>query len=113
MWEYRVELVRVIDGDTYRFDIDLGFHITIRETVRLLGIDCPEISTPEGQEAKAYAEAWFAAVPLGIRIETHRNAAGEVLTFGRWVAKVYTATGDDLAKSLRAAGHFKAVEKLG
>lgn len=34
--------IRVIDGDTIDSDIDLGFSISIRRRIRLLGIDAPE-----------------------------------------------------------------------
>lgn len=113
MWQYHASLVRIIDGDTYVFDIDLGFHITIRETVRLYGIDCPEIRTEDGKRAKVFAQRWFDTLPFGAYIETHRGPAGEVMTFGRWVAKVYArgmtpnSPGHDLAAMLRAAGHVK------
>lgn len=113
MWEYRANLVRVIDGDTYVLDIDLGFHITVRETIRLYGIDCPESSTPEGQRAREFAQEWFRRLPFGASIQTLRNPAGEVMTFARYVAKVYAqgltpgSPGHDLAAMLRAAGHVK------
>lgn len=43
MYTYRCKLNRVIDGDTVVLDIDLGFHITITRSVRLLGYNSPEI----------------------------------------------------------------------
>src|SRR6056300_1983339 len=40
MFEYRVKIRRVVDGDTVDVDIDLGFGIWIQnERVRLYGID--------------------------------------------------------------------------
>lgn len=111
MYQYHATLARVIDGDTFALDIDLGFHITVRETVRLFGIDCPEIRTEEGKRAKAFTEAWFAGCTAGVYIETVRRPAGEVMTLGRWLAKVYgrgrEAPNDDLAGLLRAFGHVK------
>ena len=43
MYTYAARLVRVVDGDTVDLDIDLGFHITVRERFRLAGIDTPEL----------------------------------------------------------------------
>lgn len=43
MYTYRCKLDRVVDGDTVILDIDLGFHITIKRSVRLLGYNSPEI----------------------------------------------------------------------
>lgn len=46
MYEYRVTVNRVVDGDTVDVDIDLGFGIWLRgERVRIMGIDTPESRT--------------------------------------------------------------------
>ena len=39
---YSLSNIRVIDGDTIDSNIDLGFSISIRRRIRLLGIDAPE-----------------------------------------------------------------------
>jgi len=61
MYEYRAELVRVIDGDTVVFDIDLGFSIWIRkESVRFAYIDTPEVRTRDlVEKAKGLAAKKF------------------------------------------------------
>ena len=46
MNEYKAKVIKVIDGDTIRLDIDLGFSIImVNQTVRLFGIDTPESRT--------------------------------------------------------------------
>jgi micrococcal nuclease len=46
MYEYRVEVKRIVDGDTVDVDIDLGFGVWLRgERVRIMGIDTPESRT--------------------------------------------------------------------
>ena len=46
MFEYRVKIRRVVDGDTVDVDIDLGFGVWLyKERVRLYGIDTPESRT--------------------------------------------------------------------
>ena len=53
MYEYKVKVVRVIDGDTVDVDIDLGFGIWLRkERVRIMGIDTPESRTRDKVEKK-------------------------------------------------------------
>ena len=42
-YRYRARLERVVDGDTIDVLIELGFYVTLRERVRLEGIDTPEI----------------------------------------------------------------------
>ena len=43
MFEYRAELIRVIDGDTVVMSLDLGFKTFVVRTLRLLDIDAPEV----------------------------------------------------------------------
>ena len=43
MYEYRCEVVKIIDGDTVDVDIDLGFGVWLKkERIRMFGIDTPE-----------------------------------------------------------------------
>lgn len=53
MYEYRCEVVKVVDGDTVDIDIDLGFGVWLKdERVRLYGIDTPESRTRDLEEKK-------------------------------------------------------------
>ena len=53
MYEYRVKVLKIIDGDTVDVDIDLGFNTWIKnERVRLMGIDTPESRTRNKIEKK-------------------------------------------------------------
>jgi micrococcal nuclease len=51
MYEYRVKINRVVDGDTVDVDIDLGFGVWLHtERVRIMGIDTPESRTSDKVE---------------------------------------------------------------
>ena len=51
MYEYRVKVLRVVDGDTVDVDIDLGFGVALaNERVRIMGIDTPECRTSDDIE---------------------------------------------------------------
>lgn len=51
MYEYRCNVIKVIDGDTVDVDIDLGFGVWVRgERVRIMGIDTPESRTSDDIE---------------------------------------------------------------
>ena len=51
MYEYRVKVVKVVDGDTVDVDIDLGFGVWLHdERVRIMGIDTPESRTSDKVE---------------------------------------------------------------
>lgn len=43
LYWYKAKCVRVIDGDTIEVDIDLGLKISMRERVRLYGLNSSEI----------------------------------------------------------------------
>ena len=67
MYEYKAKVVRVIDGDTIVFDIDLGFNIIVKdESVRLAGINAPEVRTKDLEEkAKGLAAKLFVENVVG------------------------------------------------
>lgn len=98
LYQYKAEIVRVIDGDTVVADVDLGFNTWRRdEHLRLLGIDSPE-------RRKETMAGWRAAKDaLAQRIEgrelvicTVNNKRGgeDVGKYGRYLVKIYD--GDDL-----------------
>jgi len=50
---YEITLTRIVDGDTIIADIDLGFDIILKsQTIRLNGIDTPEIHSEDEIEKK-------------------------------------------------------------
>jgi endonuclease YncB( thermonuclease family) len=68
MFEYPAKLVRVVDGDTLKLEIDVGFNITRREaSYRLLRINAPEMNTPEGQKAKTALEDYLRGKALVVQ----------------------------------------------
>ena len=77
MYEYRVKIVRVVDGDTVDVDIDLGFGVWLKkQRVRLYGIDTPESRTRDlvekrfGNMAKDYLKGRLSSgAILGTRLD--------------------------------------------
>lgn len=49
-FEYNCTVERIIDGDTVDVLIDLGFSLTIKQRIRLMGIDTPEVRTRDLKE---------------------------------------------------------------
>ncbi len=79
MYQYKIKKIhRVIDGDTVDIDIDLGFDITIKQRVRLKGIDAAETRTTDlseksnGIKARLWLEKELARKGEWI-IETHKE----------------------------------------
>ena len=57
MYEYKCNVVKVVDGDTVDVDIDLGFGIWMKdERVRIMGIDTPESRTR--YERQVWKNTW-------------------------------------------------------
>ncbi len=89
MYEYRVKIVKVVDGDTVDVDIDLGFGVMLNdERVRIMGIDTPESRTRDKVE-KVFGKAAKKALqdilgPTSI-LKTQINRNGEDMKgkFGR------------------------------
>jgi len=52
-YTYKANVDRIVDGDTFVIDLDLGFHITINDLhIRVLGVDTPEPRTKNALEKK-------------------------------------------------------------
>ena len=89
MYEYRVKIIKVIDGDTVDVDIDLGFGITLTdERVRIMGIDTPESRTRDKVEkvfGKAAKQALLDMLGKTSILKTQINRDGEDMKgkFGR------------------------------
>ena len=64
VYEYKIEITNVVDGDTLDASIDLGFNVIIKERIRLLGVNTPEVygtnASIEGKVASAFTKEWFA-----------------------------------------------------
>ena len=56
MYKYNAKATRVIDGDTFEAEIDLGFNIKVSETFRLKGIDTPESYRPSCEAEKIHGK---------------------------------------------------------
>src|SRR5687768_14784979 len=65
-WVYPIKVLRVVDGDTFYADIDLGFQFWCRnQSIRLYGVDAYESlgrnASEKGQQAKLFTELWLSA----------------------------------------------------
>jgi micrococcal nuclease len=116
MYEYRGTLSRIVDGDTFELEIDLGLHVMTRARVRLRGVDTPETygikqgsaEWKRGQAAKQFVMQWFAAHGPELTIHTFRD---ETEKYGRWLVEIADPdSGERLTEQLLAAGHARQVD---
>jgi len=109
LYHYRSTLSRVVDGDTIDVILDLGFDISLKERVRLVGINTPESRTRDLEEkarglaAKDFVCEWLLKEagnsPI---IETSKDKTGK---FGRILGRVFNDEGHCLNDILIAEGH--------
>jgi endonuclease YncB( thermonuclease family) len=59
LYTYAAYVEKVIDGDTLKVRLDLGFNVWVRQVLRLRGLDCPELGTAAGNEAKAFVRFYL------------------------------------------------------
>ena len=79
---YHASLVDVVDGDTIKVEMDVGFELTLNVVVRLENINAPEINTAAGKRARDFIAKKLKGAHLVI--ETKKRGK-----FGRYIAKVY------------------------
>lgn len=63
LFTFRAYVDEVTDADTLWVLVDLGFSFTTKQQLRLRGIDCPEINSREGLEAKKFVEQALKKIP--------------------------------------------------
>ena len=95
MYEYKVNIIKIVDGDTVDVDIDLGFGVWLKdERVRIMGIDTPESRTRDLVEKKyGLAAKQYLTNMLddegGIVLKTHKDKTGK---FGRILGELWRTT---------------------
>ena len=101
MYEYRAKITRVVDGDTLKALVDVGFNMHHDVTLRLYGIDCPETRTKnleekeKGFEAKAIMIQLLEACEYVVDIKSHG-----VDKYGRCLAEIVSVTSHGERKNI-------------
>ena len=95
MYEYPIKKCRVVDGDTFQFEVKLGFGVTIDIMVRLSNYDAPEVTGKEKEQGlivKDICNELF-ALYKDVRIKTFKtskfNEKDKSGKHGRYLAEVY------------------------
>jgi micrococcal nuclease len=117
LFEYKIVVTRVVDGDTVDAELDLGFQVKLRDRIRLYGLDTPESRTRNkwekmlGLDAKARLKELIASArPLDkyrskvrrdIFVRTHKDGKGK---FGRILGDI-VVNGQSANETLIKEGH--------
>ena len=88
MHEYKVNILKVVDGDTVDVDIDLGFGVILKnQTFRFFGLNTPETrgTTREaGLISKTFVENLLMNKPIIVQSIKDKKEK-----YGRFLAKIY------------------------
>lgn len=98
---YECELMRVVDGDTVRLRIDLGFNMAFSDNFRLFNIDAPELRGDErsdGLLSKQFLIDTLKDKKLVIRSHKYRGK------YGRYIVDLY-ADGEWINALMIKEGH--------
>jgi len=98
-YTYEAQVVRVIDGDTLWVEIDCGFDVWVKQKLRLRAIDCPELGTSVGQQARAFVEE---ALALS-RVVISTSRADK---YDRYLADVFYGPATEGAPSILKEGVY-------
>lgn len=109
-WTVPATVDHVHDGDTVVCTLDLGWRISLTQSVRIEGLASPELSTPEGKAARDYLRE---LLPSGSAITVvSKKLLGSTEKYGRVLAAVQFAPRPsqrpllgDVATAMIAAGH--------
>ena len=101
MFEYKCEVIKVVDGDTVDVNIDVGFSIFHKARVRMYGMDTPESRTRDlDEKARGLISKQFildkVANAKEIIIKTQKDGKGK---FGRVLGKIFI-DGENINQSM-------------
>ena len=112
MYTYAAKIDRVLDGDTMKIIVDVGFSIWFKHIFRVRNFDAPETRKPaslkerkHGLEAKKAAEDLLYGLKYGtttVKVRTYKLAV-----YGRYECDIILPDGRDFAKVMTAEGWSK------
>ena len=86
MYKYKGIITKIVDGDSFDIEVDLGFYVKVRAKFRLAGYQAPEMKKKTlemGRIAKAKLEE---LIPVGSEVVFNSEKMGK---WKRWIAHVH------------------------
>lgn len=103
---YRATVKHIVDGDTIIVDLDLGFHVWLRnESIRLENLWAPEVQTEDGIKAMSIV---CMLIPIGstVVVQTRKS---QPRSFTRWVGTLFTEDEVNLNEKIANAFTLNAI----
>jgi len=89
MYTYKAKLIRVINGDTLDIEIDLGFDLSIKQRLKLYGVDTPDSRSTDleiRQKGLDVKQRVIEVLTKEFTVTTILNKRGK---YGRILGKIY------------------------
>ena len=102
-WSVPATVTRIVDADTIVVTADLGWRINYKTSVRLFGINAPELNTAAGQAALHFVQAILQPGDE-ITLVSHK-LLGQTEKYGRVLASITLPDGRDLSTLLLQSDH--------
>jgi len=104
MYTYKAIITRVVDGDTFKADIDLGFKIKMSSTFRVLDLDTPETYRPINEAERSHgkqATSRAKELLLGKEVTLFSRKKGK---YGRYLCDVILESGENFSEIMKREG---------
>lgn len=102
MYDYKCKFKRLIDGDTYELDVDLGFYISLQVTIRLKDINTPEIYRPLNEPEEIHGNEVIRYLKNYIDFNKEYILKTEFdKSFDRWIGRVFLEEEYEIANLIR------------
>ncbi len=106
LYTYTGRVYKIIDADTIGVIIDCGFGTSVKQKLRLRGIDAPELDSHSGEKARDFVARALKDCPL-IGLKTYKSGK-----YGRYLSDVFFIPGVSDGEKIIREGRFLNQELL-
>jgi micrococcal nuclease len=97
---YKAKVIKVLDGDTVRLNIDLGFSCFHVLDLRLEGFSAPELDEPDGMKCKGQLERLLSDPTVMVHTVKTQNGTDK-RSFARYIGTIYNQNEDSINMLMR------------
>lgn len=105
---YKADIIAVFDGDTCTAIVDLGMRVSVEITIRLAGINAPEMRSAQkldGIKARDFLRSRI--LMKSVLIKTYKDKTEK---YGRWLADIWM-DGVNINQEMITNGHAVAYDE--
>jgi Kyanoviridae endonuclease len=104
LYKYKATVVKIVDGDTMDFCVDLGFGITITQRFRVNNFDAPETWRPRNEAERQHGEQAKARATELLVGDIYIESSKIPGVYGRYSATLWLEDGRNFASVMISEG---------